>query len=113
MKRFCSIILGWMPIIAAAPIAAQSGYPAGHVTVVVHPDLQTGKLIRSVLVQPKEVLARLPEVLTRVHEPLAEPVSSVTVPLSSNIIEMIDQIARTYDVEGSPGAFRYPGREQL
>ena len=68
----------------------------GHVTVVVHPDLQTGKLIRSVVVHaPKEVAAR-------VHEPLVGSPFRMSpgCALSSNIIEMIDQIARLYDVEG-------------
>ena len=76
---------------AAGPVAAQSG----HVTVVVRPDLQTGKLIRSVVVQPKEVVAR-------VHEPLTEIAESApaAAPLSTNVIEMIDQIAKLYEVEG-------------
>lgn len=83
----------------AAPILAQSAYPAGHVTVVVHPDLQTGKLIRGVVVPPKEVTPPK-EVAARIHEPLVEAVSNVSVSLSSNIVEMIDQIARAYEVEG-------------
>jgi soluble lytic murein transglycosylase-like protein len=78
---------------AAQPLSAQNG----HVTVVVRPDLQTGKLIRSVVVLPREVAAR-------VHEPLVSNTadSSATTPvaLSSNLIEMIDQIAKLYEVEG-------------
>ncbi len=80
-----------MVFATALPLVAQGG----HVTVVVRPDLQTGKLIRSVVVQPREVVARI-------HEPLAENAesASVTTPLSTNVIEMIDQIAKLYDVEG-------------
>jgi len=70
------------------PLAAQS-----HVTVVVRPDLRTGKLIRSEVIKPKEVQARI-------HEPLAETAETAPTPLSSNIIEMVDQIAKLYDVEG-------------
>jgi hypothetical protein len=100
MKRICSIILGGMMFFATvAPIFAQAASPAGHVTVVVHPDLRTGKLIRGVVVQPREVVPPREEA-ARIHEPLVEPISNVSVPLSSNIIEMIDQIARAYDVEG-------------
>jgi hypothetical protein len=55
--------------------------------------VQTGKLVRSVVVKPKEVEAR-------VHEPLPEAVEAVAPPLSSNVIEMIDQIAKLYQVEG-------------
>jgi hypothetical protein len=96
MKRVCSIIRSWMLVLAAAaPLAAQSAYPNGHVTLVVHPDLQTGRLIRAMVVVPREVSARI-------HEPLVEPepISNVSVPLSSNVLEMVDQIARLYDVEG-------------
>ena len=85
--------------VAALPILAQSGYSTGHVTVVVHSDLQSGKLIRGVVVQPREVVPPS-EVQERVHAPLAEMVSNVKVALSSNIIEMIDQIATAYGVEG-------------
>jgi len=80
---------------AAQPISAQTG----HVTVVVRPDLQTGKLIRSVVVLPREAAAR-------VHEPLVQSASDsvesagVTAPLSSNVIEMVDRIAKLYEVEG-------------
>jgi hypothetical protein len=72
----------------SSPLAAQS-----HVTVVVRPDLQTGKLIRSEVVKPKEVAARI-------HEPLEEDAETAVTPLSTNIIEMVDQIAKLYDVEG-------------
>jgi hypothetical protein len=98
LGRICSIILGGMMVLST-PISAQTGYPAGRVTVVVHSDLQTGKLIQSVVVRPRDVEAR-------VHEPLPEPVSNVGVPLSpklvlsSNVLEMVDQIAKAYDVEG-------------
>jgi hypothetical protein len=74
---------------AVAPALAQ----AGHVTVVVHPDLRSGKLIQSVVVRPKEVD-------NRVHEPLPEPIVNTPVALSSNLLEMIDQIALAYGVEG-------------
>jgi hypothetical protein len=93
IKGICSIILGGMIVSAAPPLSAQNG----HVTVVVRPDLQTGKLIRSVVVLPREVAAR-------VHEPLVpstpDNVEAARTPLSSNVIEMIDQIARMYEVEG-------------
>ena len=86
-------MLSWMVVFSVLPLAAQDS----HVTVVVRPDLQTGKLIRSVVVMPKEVVAR-------VHEPLAANAdaeeTAAAAPLSSNIIEMIDQIAKRYDVEG-------------
>ena len=77
---------------------AQNVNVSGHVTVVVRPDLQTGKLIRSVVVQPKEVAARI-------HEPLVQSADGagsapVQALLSTNVIEMIDQIARLYEVEG-------------
>jgi hypothetical protein len=93
--RICSIILGWMMVLASQPLSAQNG----HVTVVVRPDVQTGKLVRAVVVMPKEVAAR-------VHEPLVQPAAEssgsapIAVAFSSNVIEMIDQIARLYDVEG-------------
>jgi len=74
---------------AVAPTFAQGG----HVTVVVHPDLRSGKLIQSVVVRPKEVD-------NRVHEPLPEPVVNTPVALSSNLLEMIDQIALAHGVEG-------------
>jgi hypothetical protein len=91
MKRFCSIICGGMLALAiCSPLAAQSG----HVTIVVHPDLKSGKLIRSVVVQPKDVDSRA-------HEPLPEPVSNVPVVLSSNLVEMVNQIAGFYGVESS------------
>jgi hypothetical protein len=90
IERICSIILGWMLVFSTVvPLAAQNQ----HVTVVVHPDLQTGKLIQSVVVQAREVAAR-------VHEPIKEAVLNVPVALSSNIIEMVDQIAVAYGVEG-------------
>lgn len=99
MKNICSIILGWMPVFTVAPILAQNGVPAGHVTVVVHPDLQTGKLIRSVVIQPKEIVARNPEAAARIHEPLPEAVSNVVVPPSLSLLDLIDRIAQAYDVE--------------
>jgi soluble lytic murein transglycosylase-like protein len=93
MKRICSIILSWMmAALAVTPLAAQT-IPSGRETVVVHADLQTGKLIRAVVVVPREVAARI-------HEPLSEPVTDVAVAISSNILEMIDQIATAYGVEG-------------
>jgi hypothetical protein len=93
MKKICSIIFGGMMVFSSgAQLGAQTAVPS-HVTVVVHPDLQSGRLIQAVVVQPKEVAAR-------VHEPLPETPSNVAVPLSSNIIEMIDQIATAYGVEG-------------
>ncbi len=83
-----------MVLSSLTPVAAQNGQTPGRVTVVVRSDLQTGKLIRSVVVQPKEVAAR-------VHEPLVETTLSASpTVLSTNVIEMIDQIARLYDVEG-------------
>jgi soluble lytic murein transglycosylase-like protein len=85
-----------MAFSAVQPMAAQ--IVPGHVTVVVRPNLQTGKLVRSVVVQPKEIAARIHEPLTQSDEsPASAPARA---PLSSNVIEMIDQIARVYDVEG-------------
>ncbi|HEY3836952.1 MAG TPA: lytic transglycosylase domain-containing protein [Bryobacteraceae bacterium] len=93
MKKICSIIFGGMMALTTGPqLSAQNPVPS-HVTVVVHPDLVSGKLIQAVVVQPREVAAR-------VHAPLAETVAAVAVPLSSNLADMIDQIATAYGVEG-------------
>ena len=80
-------------MVAVAGVAPSYGQ-GSHVTVVVHPDVRTGKLIQSVVVRPREVESR-------VHEPIAEPVTNVAVALSSNVIEMVDQIAVAYGVEGA------------
>jgi hypothetical protein len=92
MKIICSIILGWMVGIAAVhPVSAQETV-SRHITVVVHPDLMTGKLVQSVVVQPKDVPAR-------VHAPLKEPTPIQQLPLATNLIDMVEQIARSYGVE--------------
>jgi soluble lytic murein transglycosylase-like protein len=62
-----------------------------HVTVVVRPDLQSGRLIRATVVESKAMVAKP----VSVHD----PVVAAPVPVSSNLIEMIDQIAQQYDVE--------------
>jgi soluble lytic murein transglycosylase-like protein len=93
MKKICSIIFGWMTVFSTGAQLVGQTAPPSHMTVVVHPDLQTGRLIQAVVVQPREVAAR-------VHEPLPETVSNVAVPLSSNVVEMINQIATAYGVEG-------------
>src|ERR1035441_7623238 len=92
MKRICFIMLGWTMASVTAlviPLDAQSG----RVTVVVHSDLQTGKLISSVVVKPREVI----ETPVLAHDPLKETNSPMVV--SSNVLEMIDQIANVYNVE--------------
>ena len=71
---------------AIVPLSAQNG----HVTVVVRPDMQSGKLIRSMVVAPKEVEPRI-------HEPLADAAAE---PVSTKLIELIDQIAKANQVEG-------------
>lgn len=87
MKSICFIILGWMMVSAATlPVFAQNG----RVTVVVHADLHTGKLVSSVVVSPKVVGPAEPRTALQETAP---------VPLSSNMIEMIDQIAKAHDVE--------------
>ena len=73
--------------------ASLPAFGQNHVTVVVRPDLQTGKLIRAEVIKPKEVMARI-------HEPLTEMAETSQTPISTNVIEMIDQIAKLYDVEG-------------
>jgi len=85
-----------MAFALAAPGFAQGG----HITVVVRPDLHTGKLIHATVVQPREVEAPPKEVAARIHEPVTEVISNVAIALSSNMIEMIDQIATAYGVEG-------------
>ena len=87
MKKICSIILGWMSV-ALATASAQTG----HVTIVVRPDLQTGKLIRATVVEAKPVTA-MP---ASVHEPL---VAAAPVSVGGDIVEMIDRIAAQYEVE--------------
>jgi len=87
MKKICSIILGWMSV-ALATASAQTG----HVTIVVRPDLQTGKLIRATVVEAKPMTAKP----ASVHEPL---VASAPVSVGGDMIEMIDRIAAQYEVE--------------
>jgi len=82
-----------MVIAAAAPVAAQKAAVPAHMTVVVHSDLHTGKLVQSVVVQSREVAARI-------HEPIKEPVSDVAVAANATLVEMIDQVAGAYGVEG-------------
>jgi Transglycosylase SLT domain len=88
MKAICSIIAGWMLAVAiTTPLAAQNS----RITVVVHPDLKTGRLIRSVEVLPRDVAAR-------VHAPLAAPARN-GVAASSNMMDMVDRLAAAYGVE--------------
>jgi hypothetical protein len=82
-----------MALALPALSVAQTTVAGGRATIVVHPDLQTGKLIRSVVVRPREVEVR-------VHEPLPETVAPVPPVFSSNLVVMIDQIAGLYGVEG-------------
>ena len=87
MRKICSIILGWM-CVGLATASAQTG----HVTIVVRPDLQTGKLIRATVVEAKPVTATP----ASVHEPL---VAAAPVSVGGDIVEMIDRIAAQYEVE--------------
>jgi hypothetical protein len=93
-RIICSIILGWTAGFAAVQPGVAEDLVSRHMTVVVHPDLHTGKLVQSVVVQAKEVEAR-------VHPPLKEAPPNQPVTLSSNIVELVGQIARIYGVEVS------------
>jgi len=87
-------MLVWMTVCATvAPVRAQSVSGASHVSIVVHPDMRNGKLVREVVVRPREVEAR-------VHEPLSAVANTAT-EFTTNFAKTIDQIAFTYRVEAS------------
>jgi soluble lytic murein transglycosylase-like protein len=80
-----------MPAIAA-PVTAPAPTTPAHTTIVVRADVKTGRLVRSVAVEPRPVPPAAPE-------PLATP-AAPPIGVQSNLDEMIERIALEHGVEG-------------
>ena len=87
--RFCFILLGIMPALAATPEAVSV---PRHVTTVVHADVKSGRLVRSFALEPRIVSNRIPAA-----KPDLAPTLSAT---TQNLSGLIDRIAAQHGVEG-------------
>ncbi len=83
-----------MPAFAAS--ATQNVEPAAtRITTVVHADEKTGRLVRSVVVEPRAIEPRA------VNSRSAEPISEGSDSSRTGFIEMVDRIAVEHGVESS------------
>jgi Transglycosylase SLT domain len=88
--RHCLIFALAVPVFSAAPVLAQQG----HLTTVVQADVKTGRLVRSFVMEPKVVAARVVQA-----QMVGDPQASGPDATTENLKDMIDRIAAQEGVE--------------